>query len=399
MSINVKATLLGRKTRADGTAPIYLRFSANGRSSYKATGIAVRPADWNAQRQQVRASCDLATAYNARIKDLLHAAVAASLAAPTARAVKSTLEGAGAAGSATDYFAAHVARLEQGGRYWQAKHFGVTLNHLRAALGANVLWAELDRKAVERFEAWLRDEAKNKPNTVRNHLKRLRRVIKEAVKEGGLPPASDPFLTYTPPAGAKVRRRKLTADEIRALADVQLADGTTEALARDVFLFALYGAGVRASDVAALRAKDVRDGRMTYTMMKTGTPVAVTLPEAGRAIAERYAATAKSRGGLLFPLIAPADARDPNRLRKAANRANSRINGALKRLAPKAGLDPEGLTMHIARHSFADLARRKGGNLHDVSKALGHSSLAVTQGYLASLDVDAPDRLAALMWT
>ncbi|MBK7638425.1 MAG: tyrosine-type recombinase/integrase [Saprospiraceae bacterium] len=44
------------------------------------------------------------------------------------------------------------------------------------------------------------------------------------------------------------------------------------------------------------------------------------------------------------------------------------------------------LTSHIARHSFADIARKKGISVYDISKALGHSSIAITEKYLASLD-------------
>jgi integrase len=126
----------------------------------------------------------------------------------------------------------------------------------------------------------------------------------------------------------------------------------------------------------------------------------VTLPPAAVQIAERYAPTAGERGGFLFPFLTERDARDGVTLRKAANRCNSRVNGALKRLAPKAApaLDADGLTFHIARHSYADLARRSGGQLHDVSKALGHSSLATTPAYRASFDREAADRLAGAMW-
>ena len=396
MAASAKLVLRTAKTRADGQAPVYLRVTVDRKTRFTATGILVHPRDWNERKQQVRASHDLADTYNHTLADLLNDARTAVLGAPSAKAVKESLSGT--AGSLTGYFERHIERLETAGQYWQRRHFQVTLNYLRAALGQDILWAEMDRGTLERFERHLRVTAKNGPNTARNHLKRLRRVYKEALRDGVVRAGDNPFETYSPPKAAAVHRRKLTLDEINALAAVDLAEGSPEELARDVFLFALYGAGIRASDVAALRAADVRDGRLSYTMMKTGHSVVVTLPPPGRAIAERYAATAGERGGLLFPLIRPADTRDPVELRKATNRANSRVNGALKRVAAKAGLG-DGLTMHIARHSFADLARRSGGSLFDVSKALGHSSLTVTQTYLASLDQEAADRLAGAMWS
>lgn len=40
--------------------------------------------------------------------------------------------------------------------------------------------------------------------------------------------------------------------------------------------------------------------------------------------------------------------------------------------------------MHVARHSFADIANRKMGNLYAVSDALDHSAVSVTVDCLNS---------------
>ena len=58
---------------------------------------------------------------------------------------------------------------------------------------------------------------------------------------------------------------------------------------------------------------------------------------------------------------------------------------AAKIAIEKAGIDKK-LTSHVARHSFAEIARTKGVPLYDISKALGHSSLAITEQYLSSFD-------------
>ena len=44
------------------------------------------------------------------------------------------------------------------------------------------------------------------------------------------------------------------------------------------------------------------------------------------------------------------------------------------------------ISFHIARHSWADLARKKNMNLYDISKALKHSNLKVTETYFKGLD-------------
>ena len=67
--------------------------------------------------------------------------------------------------------------------------------------------------------------------------------------------------------------------------------------------------------------------------------------------------------------------------------------------AERAGLnDADSISMHISRHSFADYARIKSGNLYAISKTLGHSSLQITEAYLKSFDQDAVDQLADQLW-
>jgi integrase/recombinase XerD len=57
------------------------------------------------------------------------------------------------------------------------------------------------------------------------------------------------------------------------------------------------------------------------------------------------------------------------------------------------------VSFHVARHSYADFARTRSGDLFAISKALGHASLQITQTYLKSFDRDAVDRLSEQLWT
>ena len=90
--------------------------------------------------------------------------------------------------------------------------------------------------------------------------------------------------------------------------------------------------------------------------------------------------------------------RDGVYLRKRIASRNTTANAALKRLASLAGIEPDGLSTHVARHSFADYARRQTGDLYAISKSLGHGNLSTTETYLRSFDRDAVDGLATRLW-
>lgn len=397
---SVKLVLRKSKLRADGTAPVYLRVTANRKSRYTATGVYVRPKDWNPNKQEVRASHDIADTLNERLLKLRNEAQALAFSTPSASAVKAALDGSG--GSLTGYFERFNADLDARGAFWEWKKYRGTLGKLQACLGQEIAWGEVDRAALVKFERYLRQTKKNSPNTVRKELTRLRRVFKQAARDGEIRPAEDPFLVYEKPKGQRVERRKLSLAEIEKLAalgaDGGLTPGTFDEVTRDAFLFAFYAGGMRFSDVCLLKAADVTDGRVSYRMMKTGTPMSVPLPEPGRRIAEKYAAGAKGRGGFLFPFLKKGEDRDGIQLRRRIGSRNAQANAALKRVAKRAGIDEEGLSTHVARHSFADYARRKSGDLYAISKTLGHGNLKITQDYLASFDRDAVDKLASDLW-
>ena len=66
------------------------------------------------------------------------------------------------------------------------------------------------------------------------------------------------------------------------------------------------------------------------------------------------------------------------------------INKYLKQIAFKVEIT-KNTTTHTARHSFADIARQKTDNIYNLSKTLGHSSIKITEVYLASSDDAAVD--------
>lgn len=400
---SVKLILRKEKLRADGTAPVYLRVTADRKSRYTATGVSVRPSDWNPKQQRVRASHDISETLNATLADLQHEAQGIALTAPSATAVKAAIDGPG--GSLTAYFERFLDMLRGKGEtaYWEVKKYKTTLSKLRGALGAEVSWREVDRDALARFERYCCQTKKNGPNMVRKELTRLRRVYKEAIRDGVIPSADDPFHTYQKPKAQRVERRKLSLAEVGLLEGLRpddgLVAGSFEEAVRDAFVFAFYCGGMRFGDVCLLKASGVSGGRANYRMMKTGTPMSVPLPSPAVQIAERFAPAASAHGGFLFPFLAKGDDADGIKLRKRISSLNAQTNTALKVLAALAGMEPEGLSFHVSRHSFADYARSKSGDLYAVSKSLGHGNLQTTETYLKAFDRDAVDKLANDLWT
>ena len=407
---SIALVLRTQKARPTGEAPVWIRASHARRSSFfTGTGVAVRPKDWNDNRAEVRGSHPLAKAYNERLSDLVAAARTAALHAATAADVVAALGGA-PRGSLSGALDAHVLRLDQTGKFEDGKKYRSTRAKLRLVFGWPLSWSDLTPDALARFDAHLKTALKNGVNTRRKDAERIRRLARIAIREGSLDPSADPFLRYRIAKAAPVKRRQLSPEEVGQLLalgpDDGVPDGSRLAAVRDCFGLQFYGSGLRISDVLRLTPGDVRGGRFTITMLKTGRPHSVKIPPPAvpilaRLVAEVEARDAQARrryGDYLVPLLKPGDDTDPAGLRRRVASATAAVNKLLKELAGIAKIEPAGLSCHVARHSYADAAR-KAGDLYAVSKSLGHSTLGMTQTYLSGFDRDAVDHLTDSLWT
>lgn len=416
----VTPVLWEHKLNKDGHAPIRLRFSDARRDLYASLRVAVHPRHWNDRQRRVRRSHPDADEINALIAGRLAAAEKVRLTlladgrAVTAEALKAALAPArtnGGPGCFLAYVEAFLDGLERRGKVARVRRERVVIGKLRAFAapkGDPLPFSAVTPALLRGFEGHLVGTKKNKASTVHANLGVVKSHYRRAIREGVVPRESDPFVAYTPPRIERTTRAKLSDKELAAVEALDLGGRGPEAplvaRVRDAFLFALYAAGVRFGDVARLRARNVvEDGgalRLSYAAGKTGKRTSVLLPGPAVAVLAPYLVgpdgEPKGPDAFLFPILdarpngRPYDLSTPEGEYAAVSSQNALHNKYLKEVAERAGVRCT-LSFHVARHSFADLARRRGWSVYDIKQALRHSSLAVTERYLAGSDSDALD--------
>ena len=402
------------KTNADGHHPVWLRFCDARRTLYASLGVSVHPRFWNGRQRRVRKGHPHADRINELIRKRVEAAEDERLRLltagepVTAERLKAALAPAPAEagpGCFLRYVEAFLDTLARSGKVAREKRERVVVGKLRAfsaPAGGPLPFGKLTPAFLRDFEAHLVSEHKNTASTVHANMGVVKNHFRRAIREGVVPRESDPFHAYVPPRIERTERPKLSDKELAAIETLDLGrggpDGPLVARVRDYFLFSLYAAGVRFGDVARFRRSAVvEDGdsvRLAYTAGKTGKRAGVMLPEPAVRILRPYlvGADGKPKGpeDFLFPILDGYDLSTPRKEHAAVSAQNALANKYLKRVAERAGVRCN-LSFHVARHSFADLARRRGWNVYDISKALRHSSLAVTERYLAGDDSAALD--------
>lgn len=425
---SVKPVLFTGKRYSDGTSPIMIRITANRVVKYIATGHSAVVHNWNPLDNRVyeskpRLSAKLkeqlspeayknlegsyrqaqvlpnAAKINATIEDKLHEIQAqqrkmevndehvSSLSLKTRIVQKNKAE---VAGDVFTYATKVIERLKESGKAGTMKGYKTIMSRLKEYHKGPLRFDDITYSFLNDYETYLGKKG-YKMNYVHNNLKTLKALYRQAVHEGVTSSDKNPFSSFKMKIDNNVQKERLTWEELKRIKELDLEAHSKLWDARNFFLFSFYMAGIRVSDLIQLRWENIVDDRIEYNMDKTGRFKSIQIRKELADILKLYRKRTSKSDDFIFPLFDKSmDYSDPFFLKSQISSKTAGYNRDLKRLADMAGINKT-ITTHIARHTFADFARRKGAAVYDVSKALGHSSIKITESYLAKFDYDTQD--------
>ena len=277
-------------------------------------------------------------------------------------------------------FDEQIEKLKKDGNLRTAETYAAALNKLRRFReGEDLKPSEITPELMESFQNWLKNHHLSM-NTISFHMRKLRAVYNKAVEQG-LTADLHPFRrVYT--GIAKTSKRAITINDLKRIKNLNLDDPMLE-YARDMFLFSFYTRGMAFVDMAYLRKSDVDGGLLTYRRKKTGQQLTIRWERSMQEIAQRY--PSKS-GYYLLPIIHTQNGKERNQYRHV----QTLINESLKTVGEIAKINHK-LTMYVARHSWASIARQMGVPLNVISHGMGHSNEKTTEIYLKSVDMTIVD--------
>jgi integrase/recombinase XerD len=224
---------------------------------------------------------------------------------------------------------------------------------------------------IENYLAMLRADGRT-PATVARRLAALRSFFRHQALVGAR--EDNPAAGVASPRRSRKLPRTLSPGEAERL--IAAATGTTPLSLRDTALVELlYGAGLRVSEAVGLeRAAVDLDERLVRCLGKGGKERVVPIGRSGIDALRRYLARGR-------PFL--------DRRHRPELFLNSRGGGLtragafliLRKLAERAGLEPERVHPHLLRHSFATHLLEGGADLRSVQEMLGHADLATTELY------------------
>lgn len=374
------------KIKANGTAPIYLRITIDGKPKEIASKRYIQPEKWDNKLQKVSGSSDEVKSLNLYLKTLeqqvydAHHSIMKDKTTATASSLKSKLQGIEQrARMLVPIFQEHNDKVEtlvgQEFAPGTLERYKTSLKHTIEFLQWKYSVSDIDIKDIDHafiteYEFFLRSVRKCANNTAVKYIKNFKKIVKLCISNGWLD--KDPFVNYK----AKIReveREFLSQEEIQTIYAKEFA---TERLnqVKDIFVFACF-TGLAYIDVKQLTLSNISmgidGGKWIFThRQKTETASRIPLLPIPEELIQKYAAHPQCQNeNKLLPVL-----------------SNQKMNSYLKEIADVCGIQKD-LTFHIARHTFATTVTLTNGvSIESVSKMLGHTNIKTTQHYAKILD-------------
>jgi integrase/recombinase XerD len=224
---------------------------------------------------------------------------------------------------------------------------------------------------LERWLAQMRAEGLA-PSTIARRVAAVRTYFRHLVLIGQRD--ENPAAALVLPRRPRKLPRALSPAETERL--IEAATGSTPRTLRDRALVELlYGAGLRVSEAVGLEKGAVDlDERIVRAFGKGGKERLVPLGRPAAEAVRRYLALGRPHLDRRYRPELFLNARGGPLTRAGAFLI-------LRRLAEKAGLEPERVHPHLLRHSFATHLLEGGADLRSVQEMLGHADLGTTELY------------------
>ena len=359
-----KIKLDRRNCRADGSFPIVLSLTHQGKTIRIATRMYASEGEWDAAIGAYIGFTTAVKASNAKIRYLLSQAemlllnleVSGELFRMSAAELRLRMEQElnivsvpGRGVTLLDY----LERAKKGKPEHTQMLFSYTQRKVKEFAG-NKRVADVDEKWVTKYRDFFAD--RYSANTMRQDLTRLGRAFNLAIDDGII--SRNPVRLVKKPT-ARVRKKNLTLEQLRELRDMNISE-PGKRRSRDIFMLQFYLMGINIADL--YDARGLQGGRLEYIRRKTGIPYSVRVEPEAMEIIER---------------LAGDDGKLVNLPYKSVRAAVSSLDNSLKRIM-------SALSTNWARHTWATIAAELEIPMETVSHALGHQiGSQVTAVYIA----------------
>lgn len=402
MSSNAKI-VLRKKPNKEGLYPLAIRITKNRRSTYQFIGHYIELDDWDKKNIRVKKCHPNSDHLNSLLSTRLSEANKALITLQSennhasANQIKKILYNSGASSTFFELAQEHLKDLESLEKLNRLSCDKAWIGYIRKFNKSKQLtFQEINERFLNKFIVYLKAQHKLSTTSIMNILVLIRllynRAIKHKIVDRELYPFGSHKIRIKFPQSNKVGLNIEEIQRIEKLNELSFS----ERHARNVWLYSFNFAGMRVSDVLRTKWSDINDDRLQYRMSKNSKLISMKIPMKALEIIQYYSNDRTSNDDFIFPELKKANLKDAKDVFNKLKTANRKFNTHLKSISEKANINKK-VTMHIARHSFGNIA---GDMVHPLmlQKLYRHSDLKTTLNYQANfIHKDADDALDSVV--
>ncbi|MFD0863982.1 phage integrase SAM-like domain-containing protein [Sungkyunkwania multivorans] len=402
MSSNAKI-VLRKKTNSKGLYPLAIRITKNRRSTYQYIGHYIDLEDWDEKNIRVKKSNQNSDSLNKLLSQELSDANKALIDLQSehkdasANQIKKELYALGNTSTFFELAQEHLDELKAAEKLNRLSTDSALVSYiLKFNKSKQLSFQEIDERFLKKLMIYLKVEHSLAETSIMNILVFIRLLFNKAIRLKIVSRELYPF------GGDKIKIKfpetnkiGLNIIEVRAIESLENLTNN-ECHTRNVWLFSFNFAGMRVTDVLWTKWSDIYDSRLHYRMNKNSKLLSLKIPDKVFKILDYYRDDKRYPTDFVFPELKKANLDDAKDIYNKRKTATKKFNDNLKSIAKKAKIDKK-VTMHIARHTFGNIA---GDTIHPLmlQKLYRHSDLKTTLNYQANfIHKEADDALDSVV--
>lgn len=385
--------VLRKKKNKDGTYPLAIRVTKDRKTSFIHLGHHLNENEWDVKNQKVKSSHKNSGRLNSLIATKKKEAYDTLLQLETHKDdLTSQVVTAKIKPKVCSSFNAQAKAFiaNHKGKYNRVKTDESRIKYFQEFLkNRDVTFAEINVPLLKRFTAWLRTERNVSERTITNYLILIRAIYNHAIAAEVVDQKHYPFgkgkISISIPESEKIG---LNADDVQKIETLDLNELPAWNHARNLWLISFYFAGMRVSDVLQMKWSDFQNGRYYYRMGKNQKMCNLQPPAKVFEIINQYAHD-EQKNDLIFPELKKLETLDDEfAIDRTIAYKTKLIDKYLRYISKHEDVKlTKKFTMHIARHTFGNLAG-KNVSLRVLQEAFRHSSLTTTANYMRAFVTD-----------
>lgn len=245
-----------------------------------------------------------------------------------------------------------------------------------------IAFENIDEKFLTGYVEWMTMKG-NSVATSGIYLRNLRSIFNDVIKAGVIEESLYPFRNFRFSSHIK-SKAVLYPQQLKQLLNYECND-ERDKRAIAYFFFCYLCNGMNFQDAGHLQYKNIQGNILTFVRHKTkstGKEIKVYLHDFTNEIIKEFGNKNRNPDSYIFGLIDIK--KSAYEIQRKLNRYKLFANKSLSRIGKELGFNVH-LCLNLARHSFATKLKIDNVSVAQISDAMGHSNVMVTEHYMKSL--------------